>query len=305
MSLYQKIRPDSFETVVGNKSTVAALKAVMAKGPDKMPHNLLFMGPSGCGKTTLARIVSTMVNCLHSDLQEINAAQNRGIDMVRGIQSNLNLSPMHGDARVYIIDECHQLTAEAQDSLLKMMEDTPKHVFFILCTTDSGKLKPTLRNRCTPFTVTPLNEERMVKFLKRVCTAEKFNVPEKVLNQIALDSMGSSRAALVLLELVSDLPQEEMLRAAKQNAAKQNEAIALARLLFTKPQWPAVAEMLRGLTTEEPEGLRRLVLSYCTSILLSGKPSARAWVVMDAFSSPFYDVPKAQLVKACFEAVQG
>jgi DNA polymerase-3 subunit gamma/tau len=305
MSLYQKIRPDSFETVVGNKSTVASLKAVMAKGPDKMPHNLLFMGPSGCGKTTLARIVAAMVKCLNSDLQEINAAQNRGIDMVRGIQNNLNLSPMHGETRVYIIDECHQLTAEAQDSLLKMMEDTPKHVFFLLCTTDSGKLKPTLRNRCTPFTVTPLSEERMIKFLRRVCTKESFNVPDKVLSQIAMDSMGSSRAALVLLELVSDLPQEEMLRAAKQNAAKQNEAIALARLLFTKPQWPAVAELLRGLTTEDPEGLRRMVLSYCTSVMLSGKSQAQAWIVMDAFSAPFYYVPRAQLVKACYEATQG
>src|SRR5690606_3369465 len=108
-----------------------------------IPHAMLFTGPSGCGKTTLARILRVKLRCSDNDFQEINAADFRGIDSIRSMRQQVGAAPLGGDSRIWLIDEAHSMTADAQNAFLKLLEDTPRHVYFFLATTDPQKLKKT------------------------------------------------------------------------------------------------------------------------------------------------------------------
>jgi DNA polymerase-3 subunit gamma/tau len=147
-------RPTTFGEVVGQPRAVAQLTQMGRD--DRRPHLLLFVGPSGCGKTTLARIVRRKLRCGEADFMEVNAANNRGIDMVRDIEQRIGLAPIDGDCRVWLIDEAHALTPDAQGAFLKILEEPPSHVYFMLATTDPQKLKPTIRTRATEIVVYPV-----------------------------------------------------------------------------------------------------------------------------------------------------
>jgi DNA polymerase-3 subunit gamma/tau len=136
--LYLKHRPSLFKQVIGQDDAVNVLQQLL-KG-DRFPHALLLSGPSGCGKTTLARICRDKLECTGADFQELNGADTRGIDTIREIRSHLNLRPMHGKCRIWYIDEAHKLSNDAQNALLKMLEDTPTTAYFMLATTEPNKL---------------------------------------------------------------------------------------------------------------------------------------------------------------------
>src|SRR5437773_2031788 len=127
--LYKKHRPRKFADVVGQPRAVAALESMVAAG--EVPHSVLFAGPSGTGKTTLARILARELGC-GKNFKEINAAESRGIDSIREVQSVMGLAPMGGKCRVWLWDEAHRLTPDSQSALLKTLEDTPSHVYFML-----------------------------------------------------------------------------------------------------------------------------------------------------------------------------
>ena len=301
MSLSKRYRPKSLEKMAGNKSTLLAVEKILDRMDENLPHAFLISGPSGTGKTTLARIIAGALDSHGMDYQELDTADFRGIDTIRSIRQQMAFRPMESKRRVWLLDECHQITKDGQEALLKALEEAPDHAFFVLATTDPDKLKPTLKRRCVHFTLSLLSEEGLLRFLAGVLASEKKEVPEEVLRQIAQDSLGSPGVALSILEKVVDLPLEKMLRVAKQTAEKQNEAIALARLLFRAKlkNWKEVAELIKTIDAE-PESLRRLVLAYCSTILLGGD-QPRAYVVMDSFKQPFFDDGKARLIMACYE----
>src|SRR5688572_25883760 len=141
MELYKKFRPKTLKGVVGQEGAVSSLQSMIDKG--RLPHTILFSGPSGCGKTTIARILKGILECSDLDFFEINCADFKGIDMVRDIRRYVGIPPLHGKSRVWLIDEAHQLTKDAQNAFLKLLEDTPKHAYFMLATTDPQKLLPT------------------------------------------------------------------------------------------------------------------------------------------------------------------
>jgi len=140
---------------------------------NKVPHTLLFSGPPGCGKTTLARILRKKLNCGKYDFSEVNCADFRGIDMVRDIRSHLQQAPISGDCRVWLIDEAHKLSNDAQNAFLKMLEDTPNHVYFFLATTNPQKLLKTIRTRCTEVVVKSLGDKNMEELIDDVIVGEK------------------------------------------------------------------------------------------------------------------------------------
>jgi DNA polymerase III gamma/tau subunit len=142
--------------------------------------------------------------------------------------------------------------------------------------------------------------DETLSMLKKICIKEKKKPSLKVLKQIAIDSMGCPRDALVILDSVIDLPKEKMLRAAKRSAEEKSQIIELSRALLKGGDWKKVSGILRGLNAE-PETIRRNVLSYMNSVLLNGS-SARAYEVADLFLDPFYDSGAAGLTCACFEA---
>ncbi len=305
--LYKKHRPQSFKQLVGQDKALRPLIELGRKG--RTPHALLLTGPSGCGKTTVARILRKRLKCSDHDFAELNTADFRGIDMVRDIRTRMNLSPIGGKSRVWLVDECHKLTPDAQHAFLKMLEDTPKHVYFILATTDPQKLLPTIRTRCTQVDLKPLNRKDMEQLLTTVWEKEGVRGIVDVMEKIIELAEGSPRKALVLLNQVIGLEGEEEQLDALAASTGQDKAVQLARLLI-KPnvRWPEVAKMLKSLRAveEDPEGLRLLVLAYCNSVLLGGGGLAkRAFCIMDCFSENFYSSKWSGLSMACYEAVVG
>jgi DNA polymerase III gamma/tau subunit len=255
-----------------------------------------------CGKTTLARIAAAQLGCSDMDLVEVDSADFRGIDTVRDIRRQMGLSPLAGSCRVWILDEIHRATVDAMSALLKALEDTPPHVYFMLATTDPQKLLPTILSRCTELKVAPLEEEQIVRLLHRVTKQEGKSVPMPVLKQIAMNSLGHPRAALVMLDKIIDLPEASMNRAVEKAAVEQSQIIDLCRMLMKKANWKQVSGVLKGLKDQAPEDVRRAVLGYCSAVLLSGD-EPKAFVVMDAFRAPTYDLGWPGIVMACYEIV--
>jgi len=304
MSLALKYRPQELDDVIGNKGTVDSLRSLTERDMEEIPHSFLFSGPSGCGKTTLARILAAELNCGDKDLREVDIGDYRGIDTVREIRRQARLRPMDGDVRVWIMDEAHMLTREAQNALLKILEDAPRHAYFMLCTTEPVKLLPTIRSRCMPFQVAEQSDITLKRLIKRVCEAEGKKIPKGALNRLATDALGSPRAALVMLDKVIDLDPEKMEKMIESAASEENQVIDLCRALIAGKDWKEIGTILQGLKEQDPEGARRMVLGYFASILVKSNNS-RAYMVMEAFEEPLFNTGYAGLVLASYRAVNG
>lgn len=297
MSLYRKHRPTTFNEVIGNNDVLIALKGMLAD-VKTCPHSFLLHGPTGTGKTTIARIIAKELNCLPENLIEIDTAQFRGIDTIRDIRKNAQYVPLGGGVRVYILDEVQKITNDAQNALLKILEDTPNHIYFILCTTEPQSLLPTIRGRCVQFQMQILSDKNMAKLLTTVVEKESETLDNRVIKQIIQDSQGHPRNALTILEKVLSSPAEKRLRIAKQAADQQSEVIALCRALIGRKNWNEIKTILKGLKSQEPETIRRVVLGYATSVLLN-TDNSRAALVLECFEEPTYNIGFPGIVLAC------
>lgn len=301
--LYKRYRPKKFTEIFGQEAAVKQLqKWSKAKA---FPHAMLFCGPSGTGKTTIARILRKKLNCGPTDYKEINCADFRGIEMARDVRNAMMLKASGGESRLWLIDEAHQLSKDAQNAFLKMLEDTPKHAYIILGTSEPQKLLDTIRTRCSTLKLNSLTTDKLEELMTSVLKKEKAEISEKVIAKIAEVSLGSARQALVILDAVMQLDNENEMMAAVEDADAQKDAIEICRALFRKCKWNEMAKILKSVK-EDAEKLRHLVLAYCTSILLSGnnKLAPRCFVVIDCFRDNFYDSKQAGLVAACWEALE-
>jgi len=304
MELYKKHRPKLLKDLVGQEGLIKSVSAMTEK--KNTPHSILLTGPSGCGKTTIARILRRAVKCHKNDLNEMDCADFRGIDMVREIKSHLHKAPIGGKSRVWIIDECHKLTNDAQNAFLKILEDTPSHVYFFLATTEPEKLKNTIRTRCTQLAVRSLTNKQITSLLEGVCKKEEIALPEDARDAIILHSDGSARKALVLLEQVRHLEEDDMIEAIESTTAKDTQTNLVRLLMNPRSKWPEVAKAVKEVPTEDAERVRRGVLGYARAILLSGgKMSERAYLVIDTFRDNYYDTGNAGLAASCYELVTG
>lgn len=298
--LYKRHRPKTLERVVGNEQTVVALRNMLER--KTLPHTILFHGPSGCGKTTLARILKDSLGCKDLDFSEVNASSFRGIDSVRDISRVMHLSPT-GPCRVWLMDEVHKWTNDAQNAALKMLEDTPKHVYFFLCTTEPSKLIKAIQTRCCEMPVRLLTYDEMEKLVVRVAKRENIELSKETMDELLTSAQGSARTLLVLLEKIAHIPEDQRKAAIEARLAEENEAIELCRALVKKAPWGKVAALLKNLKGD-PESVRWAVLGYCRAVLLSNpKPDAQAFFIIQSFSSPFYDSKEAGLAAACYEAL--
>jgi len=301
--LYLKYRPNTLEEIVGNEDVLEVLKTQL-NGDQPTPRSILLHGPTGCGKTTLGRIIAHMLGVKGNDLIEIDSADFRGIDTIREIRKQSKYRPLESSCRVWIMDECHKLTKDAQSALLKALEDTPKGIYYILCTTDPQKLLPTIRGRCAQFQVNPLTDRKMKILLRRVVKAEGNSIAKEVYEQITQDSLGHPRNALQILSQVLSVGEEKRLDMAKKIAETQSKTIELCRALVNGESWKKVSNILKGLKDEDVEGIRRAVLGYCQAVLLnSGKPGIAG--IMEEFVEPFFNSDFAGLVLACYGALFG
>ena len=178
MELYRKFRPTKLQDVYGQPQAIKALQAMVIK--KKIPHVMMFSGHSGSGKTTSARIMRRHIKCGIPDFSEMNCADIRGIDAVRDIRKSMHLKPMNGTSKLWLIDEAHRLTGGAQEAMLKILEDVPSHVYFILCTTDPNKLTRTVRDRCFPVKFKPLNASAIEQSLLYIAKQIETRIDKKV-----------------------------------------------------------------------------------------------------------------------------
>jgi DNA polymerase-3 subunit gamma/tau len=214
--LYRKYRPQTFGEIIGQEHVVKTLSNALASG--RVSHAYLFSGPRGTGKTTIARVLAKSLNCLNRkpdefepcnkcsscseigegrsiDLIEIDAASHRGIDEIKELISGIQFTPSQSRYKVFIIDECHQLSKEAANALLKTLEEPPAHAIFILATTEIHKMIPTIISRCQRFDFRKLTVAEIIRRLELIAKAENVRIEKPALEMIALNSSGSMRDA--------------------------------------------------------------------------------------------------------------
>jgi len=306
--LYRKYRPTNLKEVVGQDEAIETLRE-LAKGKSGIPHCLLFSGPAGCGKTTLARIIRERLKCSNNDFVELNCADFRGIEMVRDIRSRMELVPINGKSRVWLVDEAGRLTADAQNAFLKILEDTPSHVYFILCTTEPQKLLTTIKSRATQIQVKSVRDDVMGKLVQSIYKQETESVlSEEVVNKIVEVAEGGVRKALVLLNQVIGIDDEEKQLAVVDMGVEENkrEAFELGKaLLASKPSWSEIIKILKGIEKldTQAESIRWLILSFMASVAVrSPKQAGRACEVISHFRDNFYDSKRAGLILALYDA---
>lgn len=199
-SLYRKYRPKTFDEVRGQEQIVSALTAALKGGT--ISHAYLFCGSRGTGKTSIARIFARAIETNDDDLYEIDAASNRGIDDVRALREGVSTLPFRSPYKVYIIDEVHMLTKEAFNALLKTLEEPPKHVIFILATTEAEKLPETVVSRCQVFTFKKPSLSTLKDLVLAVAKKEGMTLLPASADLIALLGDGSFRDTHGILEKV-------------------------------------------------------------------------------------------------------
>jgi DNA polymerase III gamma/tau subunit len=310
--LYQKIRPTELKDICGNDATVASITDMLEQSPSNRPHSFLLCGPSGCGKTTLARIMAVKMGCEELGIEELNAANTRGIDSIRLIAQNAAIKPLTGKAKCYILDESHQLTSAAQQALLKVIEDVPEHCYFFFCTTEPQNLIKTIKNRCTTYQVEFLGRKGIVKILQSALEKIEATKPLDHLEAIAAVCEGSPRAALVLLEQILFIEDEETIIEILSRGTKEDSNVwELVNLLCSAPKnrkkkFKRALEIHKTLDADS-EQVRRTILSCLLQKLESCdvEEDTRDYVeLIKIFSQSTYYGGKAQLggeiVQACF-----
>jgi DNA polymerase III subunit gamma/tau len=300
VELYLKHRPAKFSEIVGQEEIVKTIKDLAIR--DEIPHAILLSGPSGTGKTTIARILRKALRCSDTDFIEMNSADIRGIDNIRSISQQMGTAAIGGRSRIWLIDEAHGLTPQAQDAFLKTLEDTPSHVYFILSTTNPSKLRKTIITRCTEFKLKLLNDDEISDLVAIVAKKEGLPLHQSVKSKIIEVAEGSGRKALVLLNTIMgcDTAEEQIDAIEKTSTTKQ--AIEICRALMRPDtKWNEMATILRSVE-EEPETIRRIILGYCKAVLLKTS-NATAASIIEEFRDPLYDIGTPGLVASCWNII--
>ncbi|MDG4658599.1 DNA polymerase III subunit gamma/tau [Ectobacillus antri] len=228
-ALYRTWRPQMFEDVVGQKHVTKTLQNALLQ--QKVSHAYLFSGPRGTGKTTIAKVFAKAVNCEQAptaepcnncpsclgitdgtigDVLEIDAASNNGVDEIRDIRDKVKYAPSSVRYKVYIIDEVHMLSIGAFNALLKTLEEPPKHVIFILATTEPHKIPPTIISRCQRFEFRKISVQDIVERLTTVVHNEHITITDEALHIVARTAEGGMRDALSLLDQAISYSENEV-----------------------------------------------------------------------------------------------
>ena len=251
-ALYRKWRPQTFDEVVGQKHITQTLKNQVKTG--RLSHAYIFIGTRGTGKTTCARILAKAVNCEHPvdgnpcgmcpacrgisegsvlDVVELDAASNNSVDNVRALREEAVFSPSAVKKRVYIVDEVHMLSTSAFNALLKILEEPPEHLMFILATTELQKVPATILSRCQRHSFKRIDAPEIAAYLKKIAEREGFQLKSDAAELIARLADGGVRDALSLLDQcsASEVIDLEAVYSAMGLAGNRRTAALMERVL--------------------------------------------------------------------------
>lgn len=323
--LYRKWRPQSFAEVAGQEPITRTLRNSIAAG--KLAHAYLFCGPRGTGKTTLGRLLAKAANCAAPqdgepcnkcesclafiegraiDFVEQDAASHNSVDDIRQLRENVGLTPMSGERKVYLLDEVHMLTGAAQNALLKTLEEPPPHIIFVLATTESHKVQPTIMSRCQRFDLKRIPMTATVARLRYICEQEGFSLDDESLEEIGRTATGSLRDAVNALEQVvtyyGKSPTQEQVREALGLSVDARSG-RLAQLVLAGD----LTESLRLVSQVRDDGIdikqfNKMLVKYLRGMLLSKAGVTESLELPAEMAAEVkqiaVDIPRADIIRA-------
>ena len=297
--LITKYRPRTFKAVLGQEQVCRSIQTVLSK---ERSRSFLLAGQSGVGKTTLGRLIAKRVGCSTSDIIEVDGATNTGIDKMREVTAHLQYKSFGGQPRVIIVDECHAISKQAFQSLLKSIEEPPKNTYWVFCTTELAKVPKEIKTRCTVYELNPVPEKDVLTLVSDAAKDSQLPIrrSEASLEAIAELAQGSPRAALAMLAKSAHLTEESEVRSLCAEAGLAGkEAIDLCRALMKGASWKDLCSIIKDISAS-PESVRIVVLHYMSSVAMKKPNPESELAIMEEFADPFNDREgKAPILLAC------
>lgn len=290
--LHLTYRPASLDEVIGQDAIVKSIRGLIED--EGLPHSFLFHGPSGVGKTTMARIIAKEVGCSKNNIMEFDAASHSGVDAVRELTSGLRYAGIgNSPNKIYIIDECHSLSKQAWQVLLKPIEEPMGHVYFVLCTTELSKVPKTIQTRCHSYGFKDASYDNLIDLLESINDEEDFGIEDDLVQYIAKQSEGSYRQAIVNLSACRNATDKKEAAGILSTVADNKEVIDLCRLLIGgRSSFVEAVKIASSISKDggvQPESVRIIVLNYMAAVLMKNpnKDAEGVLSIMDSFSTPY------------------
>lgn len=279
MTFDKKYRPKTLAQFFGNDTAKNQIKNIQTD----LPSVILLCGTTGCGKTTLARIITKRLNY---DPGEFNISDARGINEARAIIRIIQSGSLFKSGKAIILNEMQGANKYFMNALLEVLEEPPKNVIFIICTTEPQALLPAIRSRCTVIRVDPLGRDDSVKLINRIAQKENLKI-DQYIQPIIESSDGIPRKINVILSSIAKLKSERDILSTIESygyidEVPSEDVILFCRNILKKAQFKTVMETINN-SSAQPETIKRVVCSYMSKILLNGKMDKNAALILDVF----------------------
>jgi len=271
--LITKYRPKIFDEIIGHTTAMKSLQSALFSSSH--PHSFLLTGPRGIGKTSIARLIAQYFG---AEIIEVAAAVYSGVDEMRALVGSAQTFGFNvNGTRLFLLDECHRLSRNAWDALLKLLEEPPFFIYIALCTTEPDKVPETIRSRCYQIPLRPLQPDDLDTILWLVAESEKWTVQEEIMNAVVDAAEGSPRTALSMLQAVHHLTDLAEARELISVVDKGSPLIELLQALMRGPRdWSAVRKHLQRLTDQDYERAPVFAARYIAGGLLRSESKAEA-----------------------------
>ncbi len=309
--LYRKYRPQTLEHFHGQPAAAHSVSKWFSDPGSPCPQAILITGPSGVGKSTLARIIAHMLEATSVfDYQEINIGEENGIDLIRSLSDKVQYRSHTGKNRVFFLDETALMRGNAQQALLKILEQLPPKIYIILATTHPQKLETTVRNRCVTLALKLLANDALLTTLNTVLAAEQRTLEPEVVARLIETSAGSGRQLMTTLQriLTSDKATGQLAMLSEVDTPVEGELAKEIAWTYAgwhpAKSWTEFSALLSQLDLKAttPESLRIFILSCCKKALLDSATPERLARIIHVFRNPYYNAadPAVFLADAFF-----